>query len=58
MQCFHFLLSNLIDFQNSIQAAVELLNGFMIKRISSRVIKDLEDPLRDCRVKQLSPQVE
>lgn len=49
MQCFHFLLPDLLGFQNSIQAAVKLLDGSMIKRTPPRVAKDVEGRCENMR---------
>jgi hypothetical protein len=58
MQCFHFLLPDLLDFQKPIQATVKLLDGFMLKRRQYSVARDVEGLLRHYTVKQLRPQVE
>jgi DNA ligase 4 len=57
MQSFSFLLTGLLAFQNSFEAAVELLQRPTIRRMPARVAKDVEGQLRRTAVKEPIPQV-
>jgi DNA ligase 4 len=57
MQNFHFLLPDLLGFQDSFEAVVELLREPTIARILVRVTEDTERLLRELAIENLRPRV-
>lgn len=57
MQCFHFLLPDLLAFQNTFETAVKLLQRPTIRRMPARVTNDVEHLLRQTAVNELALQV-
>ncbi|KAF2190305.1 hypothetical protein K469DRAFT_723135 [Zopfia rhizophila CBS 207.26] len=56
MQKFHFLLPNVLGFQNSFEAAVRILSGTSIQRIPAQPTIALEDLLKEVAIRRLTPQ--
>jgi DNA ligase 4 len=57
IQQFHFLLPSLLDFQNSFEAAVKLLQGNPINQIPTQVAKEDEVQLREIAISRLLPHI-
>ena len=57
LQQFHFLLPDLLRFQNSFEAAVKLLQDATVMQMPTRVEKEVEGPLRESAVRGLVPQI-
>ncbi len=55
MQRFHFLLPNILGFQDSFAAVVELLNKPVIVKIPARVTRDAECLLRELAIDHTCP---
>jgi pimeloyl-ACP methyl ester carboxylesterase len=55
MQCFHFLLPDLLGVQDSFKAVVELLRESNITRFPARVAADTERLLRELAIDHLRP---
>ena len=56
-QPFHFLLPELLRFQNSFEAAVKLLQDATVGKMPTRVAKKVEGWLREIAVPGLVPQI-
>jgi hypothetical protein len=56
LQQFHFLLPDLLRFQNSFEAAVKLLQNATVRKMPTRVEEDVEGPLRESAVRGLVPR--
>ena len=52
MRQFHFLLSDLLSFQKSFEAAVKLLSGPIVSRMPAHATKDVESLLRQIAVRR------
>lgn len=57
MQKFHFLLPNVLGFQNSFEAAVRILSGTSIRRMPAQPTIAVELSLRDKAARRLKPQI-
>ncbi len=57
MAKFHFLLPELLTFQNSFPAAVRLLGGSNIRHVPIQPARDTYDELRESAVSGMAPQV-
>ncbi|KAH8726655.1 hypothetical protein GQ44DRAFT_705309 [Phaeosphaeriaceae sp. PMI808] len=57
MQKFHFLLPDILGFQNSFEAAVRMLSGTLIRRMPTQPTTILEFSLRDKAARKLKPQI-
>jgi DNA ligase 4 len=55
MHQFHFLLFNLLNFQNSFEAAVKLLDESIICYMPFRVARDAYNILREIANSELEP---
>ena len=58
MRRFHFLLPDILGFQNSFKAAVQLLQSPTIRRMPIRVASDVEELPKQSVVVTLRPQIE
>lgn len=56
MQQFHFLLPDLLKFQNSLNAAVQVLSSPTMKSMPAQPTKDQETELRALAFRELRPQ--
>jgi hypothetical protein len=54
---FHFLLPDLLSFQNTFEAAVQLLQAPTIQRMPFHVAKDVGPLLKESAIHSLTPQV-
>ena len=57
MHRFHFLLPDLLSFQNTFEAAVKLLQAPSIQRMPFHVAKDIKPLLKESAIHSLTPQV-
>ena len=57
MQQFHFLLPSLLDFQNSLGVALNLLQGDPMNQMPARVAKEDEVQLREIAISGLVPHI-
>jgi DNA ligase-4 len=57
MQQFHFLLPSLLDFQNSFEAAMKILQGDPMNQMPARVAKEDEIQLREIAIGRLVPHI-
>jgi DNA ligase-4 len=57
MRRFHFLLPDILGFQNSFEAAVQLLQSPTIRRMPTRVANDVEELLKQSVAVNLRPQI-
>jgi DNA ligase-4 len=57
MYHFHFLLPDLLNFQNSFEAALKLLDGPIIRGMPIQETRDVEGVLREIADREFKPQI-